>query len=96
MNEKLIKGHFNDFLFSFSDTHRYFGIDVERKIDWRDEITIQIDFALATFFCVYFFLRFLAADDKLMFIFTIESIVDFMTVPPVFLTGKKENIFHVK
>ena len=48
----------------------------------------QIDFALATFFVVYFFIRFLAADDKLMFIFTIESLVDFFTVPVVFLTGK--------
>ena len=47
----------------------------------------QIDFALATFFVVYFFIRFLAADDKLMFIFTIESLVDFFTVPVVFLTG---------
>ena len=51
----------------------------------------QIDFALATFFVVYFFIRFLAADDKLMFIFTIESLVDFFTVPIVFLTGKKKK-----
>ena len=55
----------------------------------------QIDFALATFFVVYFFIRFLAADDKLMFIFTIESLVDFFTVPVVFLTGNFLTIFTV-
>ena len=55
----------------------------------------QIDFALATFFVVYFFIRFLAADDKLMFIFTIESLVDFFTVPVVFLTGNFLTVFTV-
>ena len=30
----------------------------------------------------------LAAEDKLTFIFSMESIVDFFTVPPVFLSGQ--------
>ena len=47
----------------------------------------QLDFALATFFVVYFFIRMIAADDKLLFLFQRETIVDFFTVPPVFLSG---------
>ena len=48
---------------------------------------LQIDFSLAVFFVVYFFIRFLAADDKLMFLVTVETLVDFFTVPSVFLSG---------
>jgi hypothetical protein len=32
--------------------------------------------------------RFLAADDKLAFVLSIESLVDYFTVPPVFLSGR--------
>ena len=34
------------------------------------------------------FFRFIAADDKVMFAISMESLVDFFTVPPVFLAGK--------
>ena len=67
-----------------SDTHKF---NEEACIKWKDEITIQIDFGLGTFFVIYFFIRFLAAEDKLFFILSMESIVDFFTVPPVFLSG---------
>jgi len=82
------------FVLYIINTHRWYGRTVELEIDWRDEINIQIDFALATFFVVYFFIRFLAADDKLMFIFTIESLVDFFTVPVVFLTVYLDTYWH--
>ena len=62
-------------------------------LEWMVVSTLQIDFALATFFVVYFLIRFIAADDKLKFLFTVESVVDFLTVPVVFLTGKN-LIFH--
>ena len=52
-----------------------------------NQFPLQIDFALAVFFVVYFFIRFLAADDKLVFLVTIETLVDFFTVPSVFLSG---------
>ena len=53
---------------------------------------LQIDFSLAVFFVVYFFIRFLAADDKLMFLVTVETLVDFFTVPSVFLSGNFDMI----
>ena len=48
----------------------------------------QIDFTLSVFFVVYFFVRFLAAEDKVLMLFSMESIIDFLTLPPVFLSGK--------
>ena len=32
--------------------------------------------------------RFIAAEDKFLFVFSMESLVDFFTVPPVFLSGE--------
>ena len=40
------------------------------------------------FFVVYFFVRFLATEDKVLMLFSMESIIDFLTLPPVFLSGK--------
>ena len=54
----------------------------------------QIDFTLSVFFVVYFFVRFLAAEDKVLMLFSMESIIDFLTLPPVFLSGK-HSIFHI-
>ena len=68
-----------------SDTHNYAE---EACVHWQDSLTIQIDFSLSVFFVIYFMIRFLAAEDKISFIFSMESIVDFFTVPPVFLSGK--------
>jgi potassium large conductance calcium-activated channel subfamily M alpha protein 1 len=76
---------------SLSDTHNF---EEEACLDWKDSITIQVDFSLAVFFVVYFFIRFLAADDKLAFVLSIESLVDYFTVPPIFLSGTlKKNLF---
>ena len=43
---------------------------------------------------VYFFVRFMAAEDKVLMLFSMESIIDFLTLPPVFLSGK-HSIFHL-
>jgi hypothetical protein len=47
----------------------------------------QIDFTLSVFFVVYFLVRLLATEDKVLFLFSMESFVDFFTLPPVFLSG---------
>ncbi|CDQ63989.1 unnamed protein product [Oncorhynchus mykiss] len=38
------------------------------------------------FFLLYFGLRFIAANDKLWFWLEVNSVVDFFTVPPVFVS----------
>ena len=37
-------------------------------------------------FMAYFFMRFIAANDKLVFMFQLNSLIDFFTVPPSFVT----------
>ncbi|XP_073775113.1 calcium-activated potassium channel subunit alpha-1a-like isoform X6 [Danio rerio] len=48
--------------------------------------TLQIDMAFNVFFLLYFGLRFIAANDKLWFWLEVNSVVDFFTVPPVFVS----------
>ncbi|XP_047233012.1 calcium-activated potassium channel subunit alpha-1 isoform X7 [Girardinichthys multiradiatus] len=50
------------------------------------DITLQIDMAFNVFFLLYFGLRFIAANDKLWFWLEVNSVVDFFTVPPVFVS----------
>ncbi|CAH1799940.1 unnamed protein product [Owenia fusiformis] len=59
--------------------------DVEDCTPWLESYTQQIDLAINLFFLLYFFIRFVAANDKLMFWIDIYSIVDYFTVPPVFV-----------
>ncbi|KAL8202287.1 UNVERIFIED_CONTAM: Calcium-activated potassium channel subunit alpha-1 [Gekko kuhli] len=42
--------------------------------------------AFNVFFLLYFGLRFIAANDKLWFWLEVNSVVDFFTVPPVFVS----------
>ncbi|CAF1013292.1 unnamed protein product [Adineta ricciae] len=52
---------------------------------WSQSPTQQIDLAFNVFFLFYFFLRFVAAQDKLRFwCLDIHSWVDFFTIPPSF------------
>ena len=37
-------------------------------------------------FMAYFFMRFIAANDKLLFMFQLYSFVDFFTIPPSFVS----------
>ncbi|KAK9709545.1 Calcium-activated BK potassium channel alpha subunit [Popillia japonica] len=59
---------------------------VERCQVWSDNITQQIDLAFNIFFMVYFFIRFIAASDKLWFMLEMYSFVDYFTIPPSFVS----------
>ncbi|XP_061420870.1 calcium-activated potassium channel subunit alpha-1 isoform X2 [Lethenteron reissneri] len=53
---------------------------------FQKDTTLQFDMGLNIFFLLYFGLRFIAANDKLWFWLEVNSIVDFFTVPPVFVS----------
>ncbi|XP_066839516.1 potassium channel subfamily U member 1 isoform X2 [Anser cygnoides] len=55
------------------------------KISFPDSI-IYVDTGFNAFFLFYFGLRFVAADDKLRFWLELNSLVDFFTIPPVFVS----------
>nr|XP_033325243.1 calcium-activated potassium channel slowpoke isoform X33 [Megalopta genalis] len=60
--------------------------EVERCQTWNNNITQQIDLAFNIFFMVYFFIRFIAASDKLWFMLEMYSFVDYFTIPPSFVS----------
>ncbi|XP_050515810.1 calcium-activated potassium channel slowpoke isoform X4 [Diabrotica virgifera virgifera] len=62
------------------------GEKVERCQSWSKNITQQIDLAFNIFFMVYFFIRFIAASDKLWFMLEMYSFVDYFTIPPSFVS----------
>lgn len=62
------------------------GDNVERCQNWSENLTQQIDLALNIFFMVYFFIRFIAASDKLWFMLELYSIIEFFTIPPSFVS----------
>ena len=85
------------FLLSIASLFIYFvdasrigpGVDgdgVEKCIKWWDAPTQQLDLGLNVFFAVYFFIRFVAAADKLWFLLELYSFVDFFTIPPSFVS----------
>nr|AHY22054.1 truncated SLO-1 1c [Trichuris muris] len=45
----------------------------------------QIDLAFNIFFLIYFFIRFIAATDKVWFLLEVYSFVDYFTIPPSFV-----------
>ncbi|KAF1531135.1 Potassium channel subfamily U member 1, partial [Eudyptes sclateri] len=47
---------------------------------------LYVDTGFNAFFLLYFGLRFVAADDKLRFWLELNSLVDFFTIPPVFVS----------
>ncbi|GFT00918.1 calcium-activated potassium channel slowpoke [Nephila pilipes] len=78
------------FLLSIASLIIYF-IDASRdKVEtchsWSTNTTQQIDLALNIFFMVYFFIRFIAASDKLWFMLELYSFVDYFTIPPSFIS----------
>ncbi|KAG8199714.1 hypothetical protein JTE90_022160 [Oedothorax gibbosus] len=78
------------FLLSIASLIIYF-IDASReKVEtchpWSSNTTQQIDLALNIFFMVYFFIRFIAASDKLWFMLELYSFVDYFTIPPSFIS----------
>ncbi|XP_055617645.1 calcium-activated potassium channel slowpoke isoform X4 [Toxorhynchites rutilus septentrionalis] len=59
---------------------------VEQCEKWSNNITQQVDLAFNIFFMVYFFIRFIAASDKLWFMLEMYSFVDYFTIPPSFVS----------
>uniref|UniRef100_A0A1A8CD99 BK channel n=1 Tax=Nothobranchius kadleci TaxID=1051664 RepID=A0A1A8CD99_NOTKA len=59
---------------------------IESCQNFYKDITLQTDMAFNVFFLLYFGLRFIAANDKLWFWLEVNSVVDFFTVPPVFVS----------
>uniref|UniRef100_A0A3Q2EJ41 Calcium-activated potassium channel subunit alpha-1 n=1 Tax=Cyprinodon variegatus TaxID=28743 RepID=A0A3Q2EJ41_CYPVA len=59
---------------------------IEDCQNFYKDFTLQIDMAFNVFFLLYFGLRFIAASDKLWFWLEVNSVVDFFTVPPVFVS----------
>uniref|UniRef100_A0A8D8XL42 BK channel n=1 Tax=Cacopsylla melanoneura TaxID=428564 RepID=A0A8D8XL42_9HEMI len=59
---------------------------VEGCQKWSDNVTQQIDLAFNIFFMVYYFIRFIAASDKLWFMLEMYSFVDYFTIPPSFVS----------
>lgn len=47
---------------------------------------LQFDFILNVLFMSYFFMRFRAANDKLVFMFQLYTMIDFFTIPPSFVS----------
>ncbi|KAM8923757.1 calcium-activated potassium channel subunit alpha-1 isoform 1-T1 [Pelodytes ibericus] len=60
--------------------------EIESCQHFYKDVTLQIDMAFNIFFLLYFGLRFIAANDKLWFWLEVNSVVDFFTVPPVFVS----------
>merc|ERR1712018_785895 len=59
---------------------------VEQCIPWVENTSQQIDLAFNIFFMVYFFIRFIAASDKIFFMLELYSFVDYFTIPPSFVS----------
>uniref|UniRef100_A0A8C9L3L4 Potassium calcium-activated channel subfamily U member 1 n=1 Tax=Pavo cristatus TaxID=9049 RepID=A0A8C9L3L4_PAVCR len=58
---------------------------------------IYVDKFFNAFFVFYFGLRFVAADDKLRFWLELNSLVDFFTIPPVFVSALlRRNCFGLR
>jgi len=78
------------FILSISSLIVYF-IDaaaegVEQCVPWVENTSQQIDLAFNIFFMVYFFIRFIAASDKIWFMLELYSFVDYFTIPPSFVS----------
>ncbi|CAL1686722.1 unnamed protein product [Lasius platythorax] len=78
------------FVLSIASLIIYFIDASNEKVEccqkWSNNITQQIDLAFNIFFMVYFFIRFIAASDKLWFMLEMYSFVDYFTIPPSFVS----------
>ncbi|KAI6190462.1 Calcium-activated potassium channel subunit alpha-1 [Aphelenchoides bicaudatus] len=68
----------------FIDTYKD-NFQVETCIPWSESPTQQIDLGFNIFFLIYFFIRFIAASDKVWFLLDRYSFVDYFTIPPSFV-----------
>uniref|UniRef100_A0A914EDG5 BK channel n=1 Tax=Acrobeloides nanus TaxID=290746 RepID=A0A914EDG5_9BILA len=68
----------------FIDTYKD-NFQVETCVPWSESPTQQIDLGFNIFFLIYFFIRFIAASDKVWFLLDRYSFVDYFTIPPSFV-----------
>nr|QRG35352.1 SLO-1 isoform a [Onchocerca ochengi] len=61
------------------------NFQVETCIAWSDSPSQQIDLGFNIFFLIYFFIRFIAASDKVWFLLEVYSFIDYFTIPPSFV-----------
>jgi potassium large conductance calcium-activated channel subfamily M alpha protein 1 len=59
---------------------------IEHCVPYEKNLSQQVDLAFNVGFMVYFFIRFVAANDKLNFMFEMGSFVDYFTIPPSFVS----------
>jgi len=59
---------------------------VEECINWQEKPTLILNFAVGITNLLYFLLRLLATEDFLLFMFEMETIVDMLTLPPLFMS----------
>ncbi|XP_068131053.1 potassium channel subfamily U member 1 isoform X2 [Hyperolius riggenbachi] len=76
------------FLLSIGTVIIYFIIsaDPSKFCSHLEKPTLMADLGFNVFFALYFCLRFIAADDKLKFWLQMASLVDFFTIPPMFVS----------
>ncbi|XP_070544724.1 calcium-activated potassium channel subunit alpha-1-like isoform X33 [Ptychodera flava] len=61
-------------------------LPIERCFNLAEDVVWQIDLAFNLVFLLYFGLRFIAATDRLWFWLELNSLVDFFTIPPIFVS----------
>ena len=59
---------------------------VEECLGWDQIVTLQIDFALGLVFLLYFIIRVMAEENLFKVIFTVDTIIDLLTLPPLFFS----------
>jgi len=59
---------------------------VEHCTRFNENMSQMVDMAFNVGFMIYFLIRFVAANDKLHFMFEIGSFVDYFTIPPMFVS----------
>ena len=92
INAKNLKGKVMailSFLFSMTYLGLYYiesSYPVEHCLELDKQLLWIFEIVLNAFFIFHFIIRFLAANDKLLFWLELTSIVDFFTVPQVFVS----------
>ncbi|XP_071951979.1 calcium-activated potassium channel subunit alpha-1-like isoform X12 [Antedon mediterranea] len=68
----------------------FYLVDSYKPVEWcfdlKEDRLFQTDLAFNIFFLLYFILRFVANQEKLWCWVSIASIVDFFTIPPIFVS----------
>ncbi|OQV21024.1 Calcium-activated potassium channel slowpoke [Hypsibius exemplaris] len=72
-------------LYFLEVTNSHIEMIQEKCADWSQRIDWQLELICSVYLLIDFFIRFIAAHNKVRFMFEIYSIVDYLTIPPAFL-----------